>query len=309
MHVDVAIGRLAAARRGLVTHADLIGLGLSASAIARRRRTGRLISIHRGVYAVGHTALPALGREQAALLACGPGSVLSHHSAALVWRLLPTHDGPVHLTVQSHRRAPSGVRVHHTAALPCREMRVREGLRVTAPARTLLDLAATDRAAFERALNEALVRRMVSRAELEAAIAGRRRGVARLRRALEGGPTATRSALERGLLALVGRAELPRPQTNVRVGRWEVDALWPRQRLIVELDGYAGHSTRHAFEADRLRDAEHQAAGYRTIRITHHQLTTRPEAVTARLAMALSDSRRFKPSAASADARGDDALR
>jgi hypothetical protein len=193
----------------------------------------------------------------------------------------------VHATTRTHRRSLRGVHVHQSTTLAPPDLRTRDGLRVTALARTLLDLAALDEAALAHALNEALVRRMVPRSELDAAIATRRRGAGRLRAALDAGPAPTRSALERRFLALVARAGLPRPLTNARVGRWEVDALWPAQRLIVELDGFAAHATRRAFEADRLRDLEHGAAGYRTVRLTHRQLAARPEAVAARLAAAL----------------------
>jgi very-short-patch-repair endonuclease len=283
---DREIARLAGRRRGLVTRKELLALGLSSSAIGRRVSAGRLHPIHAGVYAVGHRVLPELGREQAALLACGWGAVLSHHSAAAVWRLLAP-DGAVHVTVPRRGEA-AGIRLHESAVLPREEVRVREGLPVTSVARTLLDLAGTDGRAFGRALDEALVRRLVVRGELEAVLASRRRGAARLRAAIDAEPRPTRSQLERRSLALVARAGLPRPQTNAHVEGWEVDAVWPRERLIAELDGFAVHSTRRAFEADRLRDAEHQAAGYRTLRLTHRELAERPERVAARLAAALS---------------------
>lgn len=179
------------------------------------------------------------------------------------------------------------VLLHRTDVLDARDLRTRDGLRVTAPARTLLDLAVIDGPAFTRALNKALVHRMVPPHDLEAALAERRRGTARLRAALDAGPSPTRSVLERRFLALVRDAGLPRPETTVRVGRFEVDALWRTQRLIVELDGCGAHSARAAFEADRVRDAEHQAAGYRTLRVTWRRLVERPSRVVADLSAAL----------------------
>ncbi len=74
---------------------------------------------------------------------------------------------------------------------------------------------------------------------------------------------------------------------NTHLHGYEVDALWPAQRLIVEVDSYAHHSSRKAFESDRTRDAIHAAAGYRTLRVTWHQLTRTPELIAARLALAL----------------------
>jgi very-short-patch-repair endonuclease len=92
-------------------------------------------------------------------------------------------------------------------------------------------------------------------------------------------------------LSLVRRARLPTPHTNVRIAGHEVDALWPRERLVVEVDGFAFHSTRAAFERDRARDADLQAHGYRVMRVTWRQLTVRPEALAARIGGALAAAR------------------
>lgn len=90
------------------------------------------------------------------------------------------------------------------------------------------------------------------------------------------------------MLGLIRAAGLPTPEVNVRVAGHEVDLLWRAQRLVVEVDGFAFHSSRAAFERDRLRDADLLAAGYRVIRITWRRLTQEPEAVVASLAVALS---------------------
>jgi very-short-patch-repair endonuclease len=100
-------------------------------------------------------------------------------------------------------------------------------------------------------------------------------------------PSLTRSEAERRLLSLIRDAGLPAPRTNVRIGPYEVDMLWPAARLIVEVDGYAYHASRAAFERDRARDAELQARGYRVIRITWRQIEATAHAVVARLAAAL----------------------
>ena len=113
------------------------------------------------------------------------------------------------------------------------------------------------------------------------------RGTAALRRAVPTHPSLTRSEAERLFLELIRAARLPEPRTNQRVAGHEVDFLWPTQRLIVEVDGFAFHSTRAAFERDRIRDADLLKAGYRVIRITWRRLTAEPEAVIATLATAL----------------------
>jgi very-short-patch-repair endonuclease len=90
-----------------------------------------------------------------------------------------------------------------------------------------------------------------------------------------------------GLCTPLRAAALPPTAVNARIGRHEVDLVWAPQRLVVEVDGFAYHGSRAAFERDRLRDAELQAAGYRVVRVTWRQLVERPEALIARLAQAL----------------------
>jgi very-short-patch-repair endonuclease len=89
---------------------------------------------------------------------------------------------------------------------------------------------------------------------------------------------------------LVRRARLPSPEINIRLGSYEVDFLWPRERVIVEVDGYAFHSSRRAFEDDRRRDADLAARGFHVILITWRQIVSEPEAVLVRLAQALARS-------------------
>ncbi len=138
-------------------------------------------------------------------------------------------------------------------------------------------------------VEEAQVRGLVLRSELHAAVeeSPGKHGVALLRALLDNRPASTRSEAELRLLARLRAADMPPSDVNTRVGRYEVDLLWRPQRLIVEVDGFAYHAHRAAFERDRLRDAELQAAGYRVIRVTWRQLESRPEAVIARLAQAL----------------------
>jgi very-short-patch-repair endonuclease len=288
-----AVAALAARQRGVVTRAQLLRVGWTGNAIDYRLRSGRLHALRRGIYLVGHAVAPRGARELAAVLACGPGAVLSHRTAARLWRLLPGTEHELDVTVAG--RDPGlkpGIRIHCVAALAHRELRKLGGIPITAPARTLLDLAAVVSAReLERALAEAHSRRLARRNELVALLARypRRPGVAALRALLDsdGSPSLTRSEAEERLLALVRAADLPAPETNVRLGAHEVDFLWREQGLIVEVDGFAFHSSRPAFERDRLRDAQLGAQGFRVIRITWRQLVDRPEAVIARIASAL----------------------
>ncbi len=286
--VERVLARLAGRQHGVVSRAQLLAAGLTRHEIEHRLAVGALIPLHRGVYSVGHLALTALSHRQAAVLASGPGSALSFLTAAVHLELLPPGQGPIHVSKVGPRRdARPGLVLHHATSL---ETTCRRGIRVTTPHQTLLDLAATagDRD-LAKAMTEARVRRLVDEAALLTS-AVRRPGAERLRDLLAHAPQPTRSEAENRLLALVAKAGLPRPRTNVRVRGHEVDVLWPEHRLVAEVDGYAYHGHRQAFERDRRRAAALAAAGYRVIRLTWRQLTREPEAVLVRLAQALAVS-------------------
>jgi hypothetical protein len=109
-----------------------------------------------------------------------------------------------------------------------------------------------------------------------------RRGLKPLRALLaeHHGPVAeTRSELERRFLDLCREAELPPPAVNIVVAGFEVDTLWRDRQLIVEIDGFAYHRSRAAFERDRARDRHLQLAGYRVLRITDRMLVSDGAAV------------------------------
>jgi very-short-patch-repair endonuclease len=280
-----SVMRIATAQHGAISAAQLAAAGLGRRAIERRLADGGLRRIHRGVYLVGPVESP-YARHAAALLGAGRTAVLSHRTAAELWELLPPRPGPIHVTVTDRGpRSRQGIHVHATTTLPQSEVRRRHHLRLTSPERTLIDLPGSE---LERAVEEARVRRLVTDGSLSAAVQARRPGAARLAARLDHHtPSLTRSEAERRMVALIRSADLPPPRTNARVGRYEVDMVWQRERLIVEVDGFAYHHTRAAFERDRARDAELQARGYRVIRITWRHMETRPHTVIARLAAAL----------------------
>jgi very-short-patch-repair endonuclease len=162
---------------------------------------------------------------------------------------------------------------------------------VTAPARTLIDLAAVlARSELARAVEKAQVLRLTTADRLQERLAVERGPAATILRAeLRRGhePSLTRSEAEAAFLRLVRAAGLPHPEANVRIGGYEVDFLWRPQRLAVEIDGFAYHRTREAFERDRRRDADLQAYGLRTTRATYRQITEEPLRLTATLAASL----------------------
>jgi very-short-patch-repair endonuclease len=293
--VDRAIARLAAAQYGVVSRQQLVALGVSVHAIKWRLRTSRLHPVHRGVYLVGHSEPPELAREMAAQLACGPRALISHQSAARLDRLLPlpNHVHVVDITVVGGDARPRpGLRVHTVRTLLRRDVVHHGPLRLTSPARTLLDLAAVlSDGQLEVAVAQARRRGRATDAQLQDQLARNagRRGAGRLRRllALERGPAFTRSKAERLMLALVRRANLPVPETNVFVGGYELDFLWRTERVVVETDGRAWHSDPLAFETDRRRDAELAALGYLVTRVTWRHLVDEPDQVAWRLRRAL----------------------
>jgi very-short-patch-repair endonuclease len=273
----------------------LTGVGLTESAVNRRAAKGALHRVHRGVYLVGHEALAPLARETAALLAAGPHAVLSHSSAAHLWNFGPADDVGVHVTVTgTRRRSRPGLIVHSASSLEARDRCRLHGLPVTAPARTLFDLAATGYPQLERAFGDAHAQRLVTAREIEDLLerAGPRAGTRALR-ALQSDNASgfTRSKAERILRGLLRSAKLPLPRFNARVAGYEVDAFWPKHRLVIEVDGYAYHGHRAQFERDRRKDLALTAAGYRVIRVSWRQLTREPFALIAVISSALSDSR------------------
>ena len=201
-------------------------------------------------------------RETAALLAVGPNAVLSHQSAALVWgiRRERPDDAPVDVLIGPRRRTRrDGIAAHRTNRLERAEIRVCQSLPVTSPARTLRDIAGTvTMRELERAVDEALVRRIVRLQQLHAAVAGDkgRRGGPILAALLEhrGNTTITRSQAEERMLEIIRAAGLPGARDERSHQRLRGRLPWRPQRLVVEIDGYTYHSTRSAFERDRAKD-------------------------------------------------------
>ena len=293
-HVDGAIARVAGRQHGVISRGQLRELGIKDSAIGYRVAAGRLHRLHRGVYAVGHRVVGMHGRWMAATLACGPGAALSHASAAALWDLRPSAATTIDVSVSTAGgRNRAGLRIHRHPGLRPGEIIRHHGIPVTTPSRTILDLAATlNRRQLERALDQAEIQELTDMRALDAIAQAHpgHRGARKLTAALAThtpGTTLTRSELEERFLDLCRVHGLPRPHVNATAAGLEVDFLFAKQRLIVETDGWRYHRSRSAFERDRRRDATLTAAGYRTLRLTHRQLTTDHQAVARALRVAL----------------------
>lgn len=288
------IAALAKRQHGFLTRRQLRQLGLREGAIEWRLKQGRLIPVHAGVYALGHLPALALDRAHAALLACGREAVLSHDSAAWIWGLHAHFRQPFEVTTPKVKRRP-GVIIHR-AALDRDDVRHNRGFRVTSPARTALDLAPRlTSAELERMVDDLRTARHLRLEQLASVLARYRRhpGAPALRAIAESSGGPSRSDWELAFLEFVERHDLPMPRINAKVGRYEVDALFAAERVIVELDSWRWHSSRTSFRRDRKRDAALLARGFVTVRLTWERLETEAEAVAAELRAILDRQRRL----------------
>jgi very-short-patch-repair endonuclease len=300
-NVDVAyytprapiIARLAWNGHGAVSRAALLNADVADHRIDARVRSGRLRVVHRGVYEVQGMATPNTPLA-AALLACGERSAIAGASAALLW-CLPggrAPDGVEVLVENAHRRRTTGIIAHRVREFAEGEITLHHGIRVTTPARTLLDLAPRLTArALEQAIAQAERAEVMTRTDLAALVERRprHRGSRAVRAILlSDAPLAmTRSPAEELVLRHLRSTSLPQPEVNAPLLGMEVDFLWRQQRFALEVDGYRHHGSVRAYHADRRRDAVLVANGYRSMRITWKQITEEPVATMVALAQAL----------------------
>lgn len=258
---DIQIAEIAARQHGVVSATQLAGVGVDRGTITRRAQAGRLHRVHRGVYAVGHSALSQEGKWMAAVLACGMTAVLSFQSAAQLWRMLPPRSGFIEVTIAGGggRKRHQGLRRHRSTSLTSDDVTRHHRIPVTTPARTIADLRRSAPELARRAIRQAAVIGLHIPEEVEA--------------------DRPRSELEARFLRLCRRHRLPIPEVNVPIGRFTVDFLWRERRLVVETDGYRFHRGRQAFEDDRARDVELRLQGYEVIRFTYRQVTEDPNGV------------------------------
>jgi very-short-patch-repair endonuclease len=285
---DERVARLAAEQFGVVDLDELRACGLDRRAVSRRVAAGRLHPLYKRVYAVGHPNVPIRGRFLAAVKACGPGAVLSHFAAAVLWRLLRWEDRYPDVLTPNARRHP-GITTRRTRRLDGIDIRRRYGIPVTSPARTLVDLAGVmTPKALRRATREALAQGLVTIPRLTEALRrlGPCRGCTKLARILARGHVPTRSELEDAVLDLIEAGGLQTPDVGVAMtvdGRRVVpDFRWAEQRLVVEADGAQWHDNQLAREDDAKRQAILEASGERVVRITW-QAIAQPKQTLKRL--------------------------
>jgi very-short-patch-repair endonuclease len=296
-HRDQVVGGLADGQHGVVSREQLMAAGVGRGAIVRALDAGRLRLVFRGVYAVGHVAMRREGWWMAALLACGEGAALSHRTAATHWDLLSVPVLPIDVITPAARgRRHRHITTHRTLLDPLDAL-TRDRLRVTTPARTIVDLAAT--------LEGRALREVVERAEdllrfdptdirSTLARAPKRPGTKRLNdliTLLAPDDDNARSHLERLFLTVMRKANLPKPRTNHEIAGRRRDFAWPDQRLVVETDGYRYHSSRAARRRDNRRDRQLTALGWRTVRFSYEEVAFEPGVVGAEVKQLLRNAR------------------
>jgi very-short-patch-repair endonuclease len=291
---DRSLAELARRQQGVVGRRQLMDAGWSEGSIEKRIAKGRLHRVHAGVYSlVPRQLISRQGWWMAAVRASKPEALLSHHTAAALWGIRGYSGGAIHVTVPHKSTSTKRIR-RHFSLVPEDERTVEEGIPVTSVHRTIFDLAAgvsvDDVVAMIKEAEYLNRWDRLSLPDLLERYPGKR-GSRKLRfalRRLEEEPTGRkRSKLEERFAPFLRRHSLPLPRFNdwILLGpkRYQVDCHWPHLRLIVELDGWQGHSTRSAFQDDRARDRSLHAAGFSVIHITWSQLDVEPEAVASDL--------------------------
>lgn len=287
---------LAKQRYGVVAIRQALKLGVTREQLEHRRRRGGWQRVLPDVLRAPWAADTFEARSAAASLWAGPDALVSHAAAGRLWKLDGVRTDTVHVSAPYRLFPPrSWVITHEARAFPCGLRRLRGGVPVTSPARTLVDLAADPGVDLEALVEQAVRARLTTARELESALEAvqprGRAGSARLRRLLrERHPDADRlgSELERCVLSAVRGGRLPSPacQFGVELPGYRlatVDFAWPAQRVAVEADSYTFHSGRRAWARDLERHNALTAAGWRTLRVTWSEVHDAPLRVVARL--------------------------
>lgn len=299
---------MAARQHGVISRHQLREVGVTDASIATAVASGRLHRVFRNVFAVGYPQDATHSRMLAATLACGPGTVVSHRSAAALLGMWDHSPSRVEVIAPNQEgRGIEGIRTRHVPFPQREETGHCASIPCTSPSRTLVDLAGV--------MSERLLRRVVERTAVldlldppgaeRALTTARRRGAPVLRTILhdwheDGGARPPskrgrhlRSELEARLLALVRAGGLPTPLCNYLLeadgNRFEADFLWPKQRLVVETDGRRYHDNGVAFERDRLRDRALHLSGYRVVRVTTAQMERESDAIVSAIRRLLAD--------------------
>jgi hypothetical protein len=282
---DERFAALVRRQHGRITWAQLKALGAADATISQWRTQGRLIRVLPRVYAVGPDVATFEARLWGAVLYAGPDAALSHRSAAH-WRELIKHRPDV-IEISTPRlkvhSIPGAVRVYSGREVVRASYK---GIPVTTVPQSLVDLGRVEPELVPRALSTLDFRRQLDVRELLAACGSGRLGSAALQAALKTHQPAlayTNGELEERFLGWCEQWEVPLPRFNARLHGLVVDAYWPARALVVELDGYANHSSPAQLRRDRERELTLRGHGLRVVRYDWELLHREPAMVHADL--------------------------
>jgi hypothetical protein len=292
LSITDALHRLAEPQHGHVARKQLLATGVSGSEIQHLVENGLLIRVHAGVYALGYRQRTPIAIAAAAVLACGEGALLSHDSAAALYGLREWPRVPDVTALAYHRRP--GIQVHRSRTLTKADVTRQHGIRVATAARAILDVAGR--------LSDAELIQIVSDARRAGHL-----GPTALHRLLASNPRAARlidprqapseSIFMAMFLLFLKRYRLPIPLIEYWFHGFRVDAIYPAQRLIIELDSWEFHSNPLQFEQDRMRDAVAIKYRHDTLRITWKRMTEHPRQLAAEMRTLLAERAPRAPAA------------
>jgi len=284
MLMAVSLERLLERQAGVVTLAQAVAEGMSAETVRRRARDGRWTRLHSSVYLVGGHRLTGEARTWAAWLWGGQRSTVSGPAAAFRQGMLLRAPDLVDVTVPAalHRRPGPGVRWHRHDLPPVDRVFL-GGLRVTAPALTAVEtaLCLPDGSTFlDRALQRHV--RFPTLYRTYCRHLGRP-GWARARDLICASADRADSAAERLLIRILRDGGVTGWVLGHPFGPWRIDLAFPREKVAVEVDGWAWHVDAERFRNDRRKQNALVRAGWDPLRFTWHDLDGHPAAVLAEI--------------------------
>jgi hypothetical protein len=284
MHHEGAVFAEAAQHHGVFTKTEWTAAGLSDSTLSRRLRSGHVVRLHHGVYA--HAASPNTHAQRvtAAAKACTDLGAASHVTAAFLWGMVSfggRNPRDIEVVTRRWRRVESGVTVHESMDLVEEDVTVLDGVPITMPARTLVDLGASAKGLVGPALDQAIRHELTTVDEvlvlLQRVARRGRDGVGIIRPHLGEHLLAsqfTESYLETLFFRGLSRFGIPRPEPQFRLRRADgsvvcrLDFAYPDVRLGIALDGMEFHTSRHRFQLDRAQQNEAELQGWMILRYT-----------------------------------------
>lgn len=298
---DQRVSAFTQENHGVLSLAQARSLGASKSMVEVRIGNGRWEKIFQGVYRIAGTSPTMLQSMMAAMLWSAPDGLVSHGSAAWLWGIDGFVPPKVDVAYPNGRgRKSSKVNTHRLRGLIGSDLRICQGISVTSPERTLVDLAAIlPEWRVDRAIESALRRRLTTRFRIrrrfeELAVTGRP-GVVQLRAVLaarreKDAPDGSVLETKFRDLLIAHNLPAPIPQHEVRLDRQfagRIDVVYLTEKIAIELDSWEFHSDRQAFERDRLRQNDIVVGGWMMLRFTDDQIRNHPEKVVATLRRAL----------------------